>query len=286
MIISKRRLVLFVPICLVLFFLSVLLYGHLWERKNVEETHLQWELPTWQGRSLTMVVLSDLHLRPEDGDYIDRIVARTLELQPDAILLLGDYYNGHLPQDSMEDAEMIRHLRPLTQRPCFAVLGNHDEYHGIAKSKQLLRDTGIPDVTGKSFALKIDGHQLRIGGVHCTVQFSRGATVPAPEAGVPFLLLSHSPDIIGHAKPGTDLILAGHTHGGQVCLPWGKPFGPDWFLGVPAKRSSGLVQEQGQSMYVSRGLGTSILPLRLFCRPELLVLHLTPGDASQPPEQK
>lgn len=286
MTISKRRLVLFVPICLVLFGLSVLLYGHLWERENVQETHLQWELPTWKGRMLTMVVLSDLHLRPGDGDYIDRIVSRTLELGPDAILLLGDFYNGHLPQDSMSDEEIVHHLKPLTQRPCFAVFGNHDDYHGMVKSRQLLNTIGIPDVTGKSFVLKIDGHRLRIGGVHCPFFYRRGTTVPEPEAGIPFILLSHSPEIIGHAKPGTDLILAGHTHGGQVCLPWGRPLGPDWFLGIPAERSSGLIEQQGQSMYVSRGLGTSILPLRLFCRPELPVLYLSPGTGNQSSQQK
>lgn len=276
-----RRVFLILFSIVLLIATATLSYAYFWERYFVEETNITWELPNWSGRPLTMVVLSDLHLRPQDGDYIDRIVSRVMKLHPDAILLLGDYYNGHRPGDAMSNSDIERHLRPLTQFPCFAVLGNHDEYTGLQQTNDLLQALGIPNVSGKSYTLKIGGHPLRIGGVHCTMNYTKTVNVPVPEPGVPFLLLSHSPEIIGHAAPGTDLILAGHTHGGQICLPWGRRIGPAWFFGIPANRTHGLVQEQGQSMYVSRGLGTSILPLRLFCRPELPVLHLLPSQNSQ-----
>lgn len=242
-------------------------------REDVEQTELEWHLPGWKG-GMRLAVLADMHARPEDGEYLDRLVRLTLALQPDAILLLGDFLNGSRPADAMPLKELARRLQPLAEKPCYAVLGNHDHYHGAGKIKEMLDGLGITLVEGTRAECKVGEASLDIGGIRCLYTFSQPGEIPRPREGTPMVLLSHSPMGAAHAPPGTLAVLSGHTHGGQICWQTGRPI---CMAGskTPAAYASGSVTVKGNPCYVSRGLGTSLLPLRLFCRPELLLIRIT-----------
>ena len=255
---------------------GLVLYARYIEPYWVEE--VTWDLPCarWKGRPLKLAVLADLHAKPGDGAYLDGIVQRTLDSKPDAVLMLGEFLGGHSAEQAMELTELAEHLRPLAALPCFAVCGNHDYYHGVGKVRAMLKGLGIQSLESKRAALEVGGDTLYLGGVRCLCTFSS----PAPVPGLPeedkeaaFILLSHSPVGGRYAKPGTTATLAGHSHGGQVCLPGGIPIiRPDERMRWSEVK--GAFTEQGRPVYVTRGLGSSILPFRLFCRPELTFVTL------------
>lgn len=262
----------YVSIFILLSMGAALLYAVFAEREWIEVTHHRLELPEWQGRGARFAVLSDLHVRPEDEDYLKRIVQLTMEQKPDAVLLLGDYVNGDRT-DTLAPEKMEEILRPLTAVPCFAVLGNHDYWYGSRKLRNMFRRLNIPLVEGKKHEITVGGAPVTIAGMRCAFTYHNPGSVPQPETGKPFILLTHSPAGVKYAPRGTDIMLAGHTHGGQVRLPfYGAIIMPD--KDVNRKKSAGFHEEQGKTFYVSRGLGTSQLPLRFCCRPEILVLEL------------
>lgn len=272
----KRLIILFL---FALIPVALLSYAHLIEREWIDKTEHIVECKDWHGDELRLAVLTDLHARPDDGEYLDRVVKETLALHPHAVLLLGDYMNDHHPHESMQPEELGKHLRPLTALPCFAVLGNHDYYHGEANVRGMFSRLGIPCVEGQRVELAAAGGVVDIGGIRCRFTFDTPGKVPEPRPGVPLLLLSHTPVGAQHAHPQTLLTVSGHSHGGQVCWPTGAPV---WMADgkTPADWAQGTVQVHGRNCYVCRGIGTSSLPIRFCCRPELLLLRIKPQAGS------
>ncbi len=270
----KRRLTI---IALLLSLLTTLLglallYAMFYERTALEETQWRVESADWHGRPLRFVLLSDIHAQSGDGDYLDEIVRRTLDLKPDAVLLLGDYISDSETPMPME--KLAQHLQPLSQVPCYAVLGNHDSFHRERpRVLAMLRSFGAKLVEGRILTLEVEGGQVDIAGIRSILSYGEPRRVPHPRPGRPMLLLSHDPVGLEHAHPGTTAVLAGHTHGGQICLPWGRPLvRPDSH--TPWGYMSGEVRYKGIPLYVTRGLGTSTYAVRLFCRPELTLVEL------------
>ncbi len=256
--------------------LSLGLYAHHVEPYWVEESHWELQAENWQGRPLRLVVIADLHAKSGDGAYLDSIVERTLAAKPDVVLLLGDYINEPALGDSMEAETLGKHLAPLAQLPCFAVFGNHDYEYGIPALRSMLQGFGAKLVEGGIEALEIGGDTLYISGVRCLCQFDTPGqlgSLPEGEQAATRLMLSHSPAGAHYAPEGVTATLVGHTHGGQVCLPGGIPLlRPD--ERVRWEEMKGAISVKGKPVYVSRGLGTSVLPLRFWCRPELVVVEL------------
>lgn len=257
--------------------LLLLCYAAFVEREWVEETEFVVDAPEWQSREVKLAVLADFHARPCDGDYLDNIVQRTLAMKPDAVLLLGDFMNSHPGSaigSSMSEQDIAEHLKPLATLPCYAVLGNHDYTYGAKGMCEALEGVGIRMMEGRRERLLVEGSPLDIGGIRCLYTFRSPGRVPQPVKGVPFILLSHSPYGTCFAPRGTLITVSGHTHGGQVCLPfYGAFFSIDSH--VPCSRSSGAHVLPGKRLeYVSRGLGTSVLPIRFCCRPEILLLKV------------
>lgn len=254
-----------------------LAYAYFIERHWIERTELDCPCEGLE-HPIKIIVLSDLHANTGDGDYLDEIVALTLAENPDAVVLLGDYFRGHEPGCGMDDEEFIRHLKPLGAVPLFAVLGNHDMCRGEDNVRAILGELGACIVQDRP-----DGQPVRlqgkggacvdIGGIRCLYYFKKPGAVPQPRDGVPLILLSHSPVGAEYAADGTALVLSGHTHGGQVCWPWGSPV----YMAdgrTPAAYAQGMLDIHGHRTYVTRGLGTSMLPIRFFCRPEMVIITL------------
>jgi len=269
----SRRFVLILALAQLL-----VLYAWIVEPNWLEVTrHEAWfkNLPE-EFNGLVVAHLSDLHIR-KYGARERRVVARLAESPPGVIVITGDLTReGSDPAAIRQFLTALRDLKPTFG--IWAVLGNHDHWHPVAPSKDSIRQ--FYNTAGAALLVNEGG---RIGRGLDTLSligvddpFSGYVNLGESLKGMqrtPFaILLSHSPEIFMKADLiKFDLVFAGHTHGGQVRLPgigalWlpagSEPFDAGWFYGQNAR------------MYVTRGIGTSILPVRLFCRPELALITL------------
>ncbi len=223
----------------------------------------------------TVAYLADVHHGPfVPRAYVRSVVAMTNSLNPDLILLGGDYchHGTRFVPPVHEDLSLLR-----ARLGRFAVLGNHDQWDGLEASIAGLADAKIPLLRNSGAWVEKGGSRLRIAGVgdlwtdRVDVPSAIGAAATDRDA---VILLSHNPDVAEHANdPRIGLILSGHTHGGQVVVPgYGAPIVPSAF---GQKYLHGLVQAPHCQVYVSRGVGTVTPPVRLFCRPEVVWITLT-----------
>lgn len=226
----------------------------------------------WQG--CTIALLADLHVGDLcPPDYLRRIVAITLRLNPDLVVLLGDLVSQ--PEAAGEElAAVLRPLRPPLG--LLAVLGNHDYIEGGPGSVlDLLDRIGATVLVNSHRVLERGGEPLCLAGVDDWMHGWPDAAqaLNGADAACPRILLAHNPDCAEELPPGlrVDFMLCGHTHGGQIRLP----FGPPPFVSVHHRKyTAGLVAGPRCPVYISRGLGVIYLPFRLNCRPELPIVEL------------
>lgn len=216
----------------------------------------------------TLMHLSDLHI-DLDPSLADAIASAAGAVKCDACVMTGDYKN-YTVGDPSEALAILEKLRGALPSPCFAVLGNHDTLDMVIP----LEDAGYRVLLNESALLRRGSASVLIAGVddpyiYQTHSIERAiAGAPKCDAKV---LLAHSPVIRAEAdKAGFDLMLCGHTHGGQVCLPGGHAIlnndrSPRRF--ISGRWKSGRLQG-----YTSRGTGGCGLPVRFFCPPEI-TLH-------------
>lgn len=245
------------------------------------------EIGIWTGTEnyAKLAVVGDFHFAPDDAERAEKIVDAVLAESPDAVFLLGDYVNGHKRETSMPSDVIAKHLgRLATHVPVLAVLGNHDAYIGRQATARALREAGIHvfEEKGTEELVLKNGSRIVVGGTldaHGYFPLFNAAEVPEnPLAGkVPFVLLSHSPDVLPFLNETVDLTLCGHTHGGQICLPGGIPvFNSCRVAGHRFSSGMQVVSATGKPIFITRGLGTSVVPMRFFCPPEVAVLELVP----------
>ena len=220
---------------------------------------------------LRIVFISDLHIAPSHRKRLQKIVQKVNKLSPDVIILGGDYVKGHKGATSMPPEEIAAELQKLdAESGVFAVLGNHDWYLDGEKVRQALLKAGITVLENKNISVKTRFGMLTIAGAADYTMRVPDLNKSLENARTPVLLVTHSPDIFSEVPPEVMLTLAGHTHGGQVALPF---IGP---LLVPSdfgrRYAGGMIEENGKKMIVGRGLGTSLLPLRFNCPPEIVVI--------------
>jgi predicted MPP superfamily phosphohydrolase len=234
-------------------------------------------LPAWPAAldGLRVGVLADLHAgMPHAGlDAVSRAADALMGECPDLICLLGDFIDRRAvfarPVDQGALAARLASLR--APRGVVAVLGNHDWYAGGPGIADALRAVGIPVLENEAVPAG-DGlwtagvGDYRVRGAHL------GRALSDVPEGEPTLLLSHDPDIFPHVPARVALTLSGHTHGGQVGIPWlRRPFVPSNF---GERFVNGHVVEDGRHLYVTSGLGTSGIPVRLLMPPEVVILRL------------
>jgi len=239
-------------------------------------------LGTPQGPSadgLVIAQLSDLHLRDwRDLVKLDRALKLVEQAEPDAVVLTGDYVLGS-PEALYRAVPHLKRLHaPLG---VYAVLGNHDVWTDREIVSDALRQSGIIVLDNEGRELWHGQTALYLAGLDDgwsgTPDVS--AALEANTKGLPVVMLLHEPDL-GHEivqEGGAWLLLAGHSHGGQVRLPGiGALVVPDY-----ARRyQQGLYRVGDGWIYVNRGIGTAELRLRLGCRPEVTVLTLYPPTAT------
>lgn len=226
---------------------------------------------------LRIGILSDLHaawpMMPVTR--VRRIVARLLAAEPDLVLLPGDFVSTHTRfVRGIAIEPVAQALSGLVQAvPTFAVLGNHDWYYGGERVAAVLRRQGIEVLRNQATKVQLAGG-VWIAGLDdaWTGHADLGRTLRQVDGKAPLILLSHVPDPFRGVPPEVALTVAGHTHGGQICLPGFGPLRTGTRL--PRRLAYGLSQEDGRHLYVSGGVGTTALPLRFARPPEIALLTL------------
>lgn len=217
-----------------------------------------------------IVFLTDIHAGPSfSQERVDNVVNQANALNPDLVLLGGDYIDDDSAyiQSTFESLSKLK--APLG---VYAVLGNKDPQYTTLNA---IPQYGITYIGNKGTWIEENGSRIRLGGVgdyNNGVQI-QNATTSVVTAQDFVILLTHNPDYFPKVdKSRVDLVLSGHTHGGQVTF-----FG----LWAPTTHSdygneyrTGVITENNSTLLVSNGLGTTILPIRFFARPQIIVVEL------------
>jgi uncharacterized protein len=281
---------------------SVFLWALLIEpRLILDETHFEVALPGlpkgWRDKKVALIADLQVGMIGNNLGMIRRAVRRIIELEPEVVLIAGDFI--HQPPEDLPGSlrKLVELLRPLLDAniPIYGVLGNHDYGIGVSQedgeryAKQVregLERLGIRILDNDSEALALPGNpeSLYLVGIgehdfgHDDVETALSGL---PE-GAPRIVMMHNPETFKRLPPDSaPLAVAGHTHGGQVRLP----FFDDRVFVTPRKSDlhvagwvdgSGLGQ-RGNRLYINRGIGLSLVPMRLACPPELTLFTLRDG---------
>jgi len=222
-------------------------------------------------QSFRVVQLSDVHHSAfTSRDQIARAVETANRLRPDIIALTGDYISHHR-QYAAPCAELLGRLR--ARYGVYAVLGNHDHWTDAALITDLFRAEGIRVLINEGFRFEHRNASFWLAGVDDTMVGLEDLSLAlaGSRSDEMKLLLAHNPIILRRAaRAGVDLVLSGHTHGGQIALRSDRDAS-----GKSRRRMLRGLGRQGQTqIYVTRGLGTVILPVRYGCPPEVSLLEL------------
>ena len=224
---------------------------------------------------LKIVHLSDIHHSPFTGrEQVERAVEVANSLQPDIIALTGDYVS-HEREYVQPCAEMLGRLR--ARRGVYAVLGNHDNWVDADLVTDLFTLAGIRVLNNEGLRFGDRGASFWLAGVQDTMVGLEDLplALAGSSADEMKLLLAHNPVILRRAaRAGCDLVLSGHTHGGQVT------WRPERSASGRVRRRilRGLGRRGETQIYVTRGLGTVVLPVRYGCLPEVSLLTLRCAD--------
>lgn len=226
---------------------------------------------------LRIAVLSDIHA---GGAFIDErklrtIVERTNQLQPEMIVILGDYIAGdgrrHEPKILPESfAPILKNFNaPLG---VYSVLGNHDWWYDGGRVRRALEQNGINVLENEGLKVERNGTSFWVLGfadLWTRPQRILETVGKAPQ-NAPLIAITHNPDIFPRLPHSVPLLLAGHTHGGQISLPFLGPIVQP--SRVSRTYARGHIIENNRHLFVTTGIGTSIIPVRLGVTPEIVLL--------------
>jgi predicted MPP superfamily phosphohydrolase len=261
------------------------LWAFWWEPSSLRIVHRTIGVRPWhpEHSGLKVGVIADLHVGTPFRNLpnLKEIVTVTNAEKPDLVLLLGDFViQGVVGGDFVIPDRIADELAGLrAPLGVVAVLGNHDWWYDGEQVRHALQSHGIQVLEDENLPLTYKGRTFWLCGL--ADLWTRGERV-APtlakiEDGEPVVVLMHNPDVFPRIPEHVSLSLAGHTHGGQVDLPIvGRPIVPSRF---GQRYAYGLVEESGRKLFVTSGIGTSILPVRFRVPPEIVILTLvSEGD--------
>jgi len=244
------------------------------------------ELPDWPAgaRPIKVALISDIHIGNlgMDAARLRRIVGQVDAAKPDLILLAGDFVVGHTP--SGIEARAAQLTAPLSglKAPLgtLAVLGNHDYWTGEASVRAALEAAGVTVLDNRT----VRRGPVRVAGLSdfVTGHDDIAAALASGQAeGGAIVALDHAPDLAPLLPPAVHLLLAGHTHCGQVVLPL-IGAAPNWSPHQHGRRLynprylCGIVQDPGRTVIVTAGVGSGTVPARLGAPPDYWLITLGP----------
>ena len=265
------------PLGLIALLWVLLVYAFLIEPESLVVRRVEVVSAHWRGTPLTIAVIADTHV---GGPHVDaarmgRVVRRINALHPDLVVLLGDYVAGHMPEALRSPAEnqdilgAIATIAAINSRyGVVAVIGNHDSWYGRQSVTTALQGAGAAALWNRSITIHRSGGEIVIAGIadDWTGHPDFAEALDGAPRGADTIVLSHSPDPFVDMPEGPALMLAAHTHCGQVTIPFlGRPFLP-----IRHKEfACGRVDRRGRTLYVNGGIGTSGPPLRFLNPPEI-----------------
>ena len=280
MFIFKMRRNLLVLLAFGLIAVALFLWCFVFEPASLRVSEYHIDVPGWPESLpvLKVAVVADLHVGAPfiDINKVKKVVELTNDQEPDLILLPGDFViHGVLGGKFVapkETANVLAGLRaPLG---VWGVLGNHDWWYDHKDVQKALETVGIPMLEDTAVPIYHRGERFWLVGIS---DYYEGAhdldrafsKVPQND---PFLAMTHTPDLFMEYPKQSGLLIASHTHGGQANLPFfGRPVVPSRY---GERFASGLIVEDGKKMFVSTGIGTSIIPIRFRVTPEISILYL------------
>lgn len=241
----------------------------------------------FHGAPLRIAAIGDVHIGGPHMSLsrVDDVVARVNALDAELIVLLGDYIDGHgrlADRSADEQADLASGIAKLgaLRAPLgvVAVVGNHDVWYDRDAVVGALDAARIRVLENAHVVLeRADGSKVVVAGLEdaTTMSPDYAAALAGAPAGADWIVLTHSPDPFAGSPDGIALTLAAHTHCGQVLVPFlGRPVTPSIF---GQRYACGRVVENGEPMFVTAGLGTSILPVRFLTPPEIALVTLRPS---------
>jgi len=224
--------------------------------------------PAFEG--ITLLHISDLHVDMNER-AMQRLIALLPTLSYDACVLTGDFRGATFgPFDRVLDG--MKRICAALKPPVYGVLGNHDTIRLVPS----LEDLGVRMLLNECETIARGDQRIYLCGID-DAHFYRVDNIEKAASDIPpasfTILLSHTPEVYRQAAhAGFDLLLAGHTHGGQICLPGSVPITLDSVL--PRRLGSGVWTYHGMTGYTSVGVGSSVVPIRLNCPPEITLHRL------------
>jgi len=260
--------------------LLLAVYSFVIEPNRLVVQHTTLVIDRWPADApMRIALIADLHAGAPwiDEGKIARVVAETNAEHPDLTLLLGDIFNeGVLGGHAIPAQRTAAILGGLKARyGVFAVLGNHDGWRKRAAiSRAAYEGAGIQLLTNET-------RQLSVGNRHIIVAGLGDLWTDHPDVGIvhgmpePIVLMMHNPDLFPLVPDNVVLTVAGHTHGGQAWFPlFGRLIVPSHFK---ARYAFGHVVEEGRDLFVTSGIGTTIIPARFCVPPEIRLLEVRGG---------
>jgi uncharacterized protein len=279
--------------------LALLSYSYFIEPRRLVVTRQDITIRGWDPalNGFRIVAIGDIHggSNAVDEAKIRQIVELANAQDPDLVVLLGDYVSQLNYWSRVNDHDLKMPVTAIAENLAgikarygvVAVMGNHDDWYGSGEIVAALRNIGYIVLENEIFTLDAGSHKVRILGLRDQIHVlnwksfsdSLKQVVEKDGGSGPIITLEHSPDVLPiitgdlSISPDLRLMLAAHTHGGQVWLPLiGSPIVPSSY---GQKYAYGHVQENGVDMFVTSGVGTSILPFRFMRPPEIAVLIIS-----------
>ena len=219
-----------------------------------------------------IVFASDFHIKPHQQNRLEKIVNLINSQNPDLVLSAGDFVSGHLQKTTMPPEDIAKGLGKVKSKYGFyTTLGNHDQWYGNEEITKNLEANNIKVLNNANKKIIVNGKPIYIAGIQyqpSMIQISNAID----NTQKPTIMLTHSPDEFKKIPQDyVNLILAGHTHGGQIRIPFIGPLFTASSYGD--KYAKGFIEEDGKKMITTTGIGTSILPIRFNCSPEIVVIE-------------
>lgn len=259
--------------------LAVAVYGFVIEPGRLVQRDYALALRGWPAAcdGLRVDVVGDTHTgSPRNGiDHLDRWVRALSESDAPIVLMAGDYVILSVLAGTYVPPEVIaEHLEPLVARkPVYAVLGNHDWWKDGGRVSRAFSEAGVRMIDNHAMPVQVRGCRFWLAGLGDLLEGKPDVdgTFARIPAGAPVIALTHEPALWPRLPASTALTVAGHTHGGQI-NPFGA-FTPRRFV-AGSHGLRGAYAEEGRMLFVTPGIGTSILPMRLGVPPEISRLTL------------
>jgi predicted MPP superfamily phosphohydrolase len=256
--------------------LLLLLYAFAIEPMRLVTRKTTITLPAWpeEFRDLRVVAFSDLHVGPPHVTLANlrRIVERANANEADLILMPGDFVQTALGWRIAEPEAIAEELKSLRAKAgVFATLGNHDWWYDPTRVRLALEKEGIRVLDNQAVSIERNGKTFWLAGLADEWEGRPNIeeTLKQVTDNAPVIAFTHNPELFPRIPPRIALTIAGHTHGGQIALPFiGRPVISDMPYAI------GHIIEDGRHLFVTPGIGTSIFPVRFGVPPEISVLTI------------